>query len=201
MWLRRVPWCGTVEHTADTKVKPNPMARTAAHKKVVPGSWQGPRMDPTVLVRMGRMPHDPDRGHRIKELRNALGLTQEALADELGLSKNGHRSIQDWEAGQGISYPNLRKLVDYFNRAGMEAVDIAYIMRGVPATGEREEQYDKLAAEVQSIREDMDRLLDFLGVSEGEEIAEEGVGPMRLATEHAASSSAQSSSGRKRRAK
>jgi DNA (cytosine-5)-methyltransferase 1 len=45
-----------------------------------------------------------DIGHKIKEKRLKLGLTQKELSDALGMGKNGDRTLRRWENGE--SHPN-----------------------------------------------------------------------------------------------
>ena len=53
-----------------------------------------------------------DLGNRIKELRIAAGLTQEKLANDLGIAE---RSIQRYESGCRMDSYILKELANYFN--------------------------------------------------------------------------------------
>lgn len=46
-------------------------------------------------------------GARVKQVRDALGLTQEAFADRLGVSRG---AVGNWELGQGIKRENLASI-------------------------------------------------------------------------------------------
>lgn len=155
--------------------------------------WTSRNVGVTVLLAMEQ--HRKEAGQRLVALREAKGWNQEDLAHHANLSV---KTISRFENGRHDGRRDtVRKLAKALE------VEPSEIVGDPPpplAMGART-QLDDLARDLQSLRDDMDRLLDFLGVSEGEEIAEEGVGPMRLATEHAASSTARSSSARKRRAK
>lgn len=53
-----------------------------------------------------------DIGKKLRDARNAAGLTQESAAESLGVSR---QSVSNWETGQ--SYPDFQRLVllsDYF---------------------------------------------------------------------------------------
>ena len=54
------------------------------------------------------MEADLERGKRIKSLRTKRGWTLQQLADAVGVRH--FQSVQKWEAGQPLSYPNLLKL-------------------------------------------------------------------------------------------
>lgn len=64
---------------------------------------------------------DLERGLRIKELRASRHLTQEAMADLLGVTLRGY---QEWEAGGGIKWDNVKNL------AGQLGVEPDYLMNG-----------------------------------------------------------------------
>lgn len=64
---------------------------------------------------------DLERGLRVKGLREAAHLTQEAIADELGVTLRGY---QEWEAGGGIKWDNAKKLAKFHD------VDTEFLMNG-----------------------------------------------------------------------
>jgi transcriptional regulator with XRE-family HTH domain len=51
---------------------------------------------------------DAERGQRIRALREGKGLTQRALADQVGVSQE--RSVYNWEHGEPITYRNVLAL-------------------------------------------------------------------------------------------
>jgi transcriptional regulator with XRE-family HTH domain len=59
-----------------------------------------------------REARQPDRGARIRRLRLEGGKSQRYVADQLGVAP---RSIQNWEAGEPIAYPNLVALARLFD--------------------------------------------------------------------------------------
>jgi len=50
-------------------------------------------------------------GKRIAEMRERAGLTQDAAADKIGVTL---RAYQKWEAGGGITRPNLQRLAELY---------------------------------------------------------------------------------------
>ena len=75
--------------------------------------------------------YKPGMGRRIKEQRKKLGMTQEALAEQLGVSV---KHLSETERGlTGLSIENLIRLCDLFG------VSLDYLIRGENAdeTGER----------------------------------------------------------------
>ena len=56
------------------------------------------------------MKFDPDRGRRIKELREEVGLTQADLMTRIEV--RSEKTIQRWEKGQPIQANNLAALAD-----------------------------------------------------------------------------------------
>lgn len=66
---------------------------------------------------------DKDRGKRIKELREQMGLKQEELADMISM---GRTSVVNYEAGGGLKFPIAQKLADIFK------VSTDYIFNGEP---------------------------------------------------------------------
>lgn len=64
---------------------------------------------------------DAERGDRIRSLRENLHLTQEAMADRVGLTLRGY---QEWEAGGGIKWDNAKRL------AKVAGVEPDWIMSG-----------------------------------------------------------------------
>jgi transcriptional regulator with XRE-family HTH domain len=64
---------------------------------------------------------DAERGDRIRSLRENLHLTQEAMADRVGLTLRGY---QEWEAGGGIKWDNAKRL------AKVAGVEPDWIMGG-----------------------------------------------------------------------
>ena len=88
-----------------------------AQRNYAPGTWRGPRSAATLLAQMA----DLERGLRIKELRESRHLTQEAMADALGVTLRGY---QEWEAGGGIKWDNVKKLAKF------HTVDADYLMNG-----------------------------------------------------------------------
>ncbi len=61
---------------------------------------------------------------RFRDERKRLGLTQQELADKLGISK---RTITNWETGQ--TKPFLDRMV-------MEGMDVGYLISGIPSPPE-----------------------------------------------------------------
>ncbi len=61
---------------------------------------------------------------RFRKERKKLGLTQEELANKLGISK---RTISNWETGQ--TKPFLNEIVK-------EGIDIGYLITGIPTNPE-----------------------------------------------------------------
>lgn len=68
---------------------------------------------------------DPKRGERLKGLRERAGLTQQKLAEKLGVEKS---TVSRWEGGHVFPRDNIRKLCDIFD------VEPAYISFGVEAS-------------------------------------------------------------------
>lgn len=56
------------------------------------------------------------RGAALKRVREACYLTQDQLAEELGVSK---QSVSNWETGQHISYDRARAFVDVCHATGL----------------------------------------------------------------------------------
>ena len=73
-------------------------------------------------------------GNRIREERNRLGLSQEAMAELAGASK---RSQIDWE--KGVSTPNAA----YLEAVAKAGADVLYIVTGI---SQRQRQAQVLAA-------------------------------------------------------
>jgi transcriptional regulator with XRE-family HTH domain len=90
-----------------------------AQTKFATSTWRPPRRATTFLLQMAQA--DAERGERIKWLRERLHLTQEAMADKVGVTLRGY---QEWEAGGGIRWPNAQKLA----KAGNVQAD--WIMSG-----------------------------------------------------------------------
>ena len=93
------------------------MKSSITQKPCIPGTWRGPRKASTLLAQMA----DLERGQRIKELRESRHLTQEAMADKLGVTLRGY---QEWEAGGGIKWENVKKL------AKQHGVEADFLMNG-----------------------------------------------------------------------
>ena len=96
---------------------------------------------------------DPDLGHRLARARRARGLSQVALAHEVGV---GRRAVQAWEAGtSGISTEKLARLEEVLGVSRTE-------LSGVEPLPAREEE--ELAARLARLELKMDALLQALGV-------------------------------------
>lgn len=93
---------------------------TTAQRRYVPGSSRGPRRAATLLAQMA----DLERGERIKGLRMGRHMTQPAVAEHVGVTL---RAVQEWEAGGGLQWENLKRLSNLFG------VEPEYVMRGEQA--------------------------------------------------------------------
>lgn len=91
-----------------------------ANRNLVIGSSQRPRSLSTLLDQMA----DLQRGARIKELRHANHLKQPAVAERVPVTL---RAYQEWEAGGGIAWENVKALAKIFG------VDPDYILSGPKA--------------------------------------------------------------------
>ena len=95
---------------------------------------------------------DLERGLRIKELREARHLTQEAMADALGVTLRGY---QEWEAGGGIKWDNVKKL------AAFHSVEADYVMNG-PKTDTPDLMAPGDSQRLDQIDERIDRLAELI---------------------------------------
>lgn len=99
------------------------------------------------FVKMPRkpQPRNEARGRRVAELREALLLSQEKLAHEVGVAG---RTLQNWEAGGTISDPA--------RLATVLQTTVGYIMTGEdrPSTadGDAEEVVDRLSRQQEILR-------------------------------------------------
>ena len=62
--------------------------------------------------------------NEIKQIRQALGLTQKGLAERLGMGKHGGRTVRRWEAGDLTPHPHtmtaIRNLQNLNQTSSME---------------------------------------------------------------------------------
>lgn len=65
---------------------------------------------------------DTERGLRLQAFRERAGLSQEAVARELGVST---KTIWNWERGSGIHGDNLRALAEFYDRSVEELQGLA----------------------------------------------------------------------------
>ena len=76
-----------------------------------------------------------ERAARVRTLREKLNLSQDALADALGLSRGS--SVSDLERGTTTPTPQTLRLLDYIERFG-------YPMPETPTTGDSASDADEL---------------------------------------------------------
>lgn len=114
----------------------------------------GPRRVHTVAeLRMAL--EDKARGQRIAEFRKRKHLTQQAMAERLGIA---YRTYQTWEAGTMPEWDNLEKLSLFF---GVRPEDIiGDDARSVSV--QEQSQLDRLEAEVGAIRAELGEVLTRL---------------------------------------
>lgn len=99
---------------------------------------------------------DRARGERIKEAREALGLTQEELAPLVGVSKF---AISKWESGYVLQRSNLQSL------AGALKVSDEWLLRGGEertVDGDLEVRLDEAEAGISRVDSRLSRRLDEL---------------------------------------
>ena len=69
---------------------------------------------------------DTDYGQQIKDKRERLHMTQKELADAIGLSKNGDRTIRRWENGESKpTEPEFRQIMEFPENAPFKNPDEA----------------------------------------------------------------------------
>lgn len=82
-----------------------------------------------------------DIGGKIRHLRERSGLTQEQLAERLGVSR---QVVTKWENGSGVpKIENLKALADHFHVTVDELIGRTEVTEGNP-----EEQYEKVMDEL-----------------------------------------------------
>lgn len=119
--------------------------------------------------------NDPERGRRLRDTRERLGLTREQVRAAVGVSVE---SIRRWEKGGDIRWSNLVRLTGYYTRVAGEPIDPEWVQTGrVPAPATRRpsdptEALDLLAQRVerleQSVLTRLDEALDEVGSSLGD---------------------------------
>ena len=92
-------------------------------------------------------------GQRITEKRKALGLTQEALGNELGVSR---QTVYKWESDGGL--PEIEKLVALSRRFG---VTVGWLLgvEDAPETAPAPESPELTERQLQMVEEIVDRYL------------------------------------------
>jgi transcriptional regulator with XRE-family HTH domain len=144
----------------------------AATREFVPGSSRIPKRLDTLRAQMASEIADLERGERIRELREARRLTQQAVWERMcvegGSKPDGRpfislRMYQRYEEGRGISWEKLRVLAEVLD-AGED-----YILRG---EGERRQPRPArsvdadLAERLASIEDRLERVSDLPQISE-----------------------------------
>lgn len=115
------------------------------------GSSRFTRKASTLALLMAQQ--DRERGERIAELRKAAGYTSAGrLASALDVN---YRSVQNWEAGKGISEDNVKDLADLL---GVTRELILYgvhetpdLMASVNGSGDIHEQLDRMERKLDEI--------------------------------------------------
>lgn len=121
-----------------------------ARKRYVPGSSRGPRSNATLLLQMAQAAEkQAEVAARIRELREDARLPQPAIAEKVGVTL---RAYQSWEAGGGVSWPNLAKLAKVFQ------VSEEYLLYGPEGGKPPTTQMDR-------IERKLDTILEHLGLS------------------------------------
>lgn len=127
------------------------------------------------------VPEDPpsDVAQRLRDARRALGLTQQEVADRLGVSR---RAVSEWETGirqPHTSLPALSALYD---------VSASFLLYGVePSSVELRELREivvALALDVTSLREDVERLAERADVVRLAEQTAAAFADLRALIEH-----------------
>lgn len=132
---------------------------TIVKENFVPGTWRGPRSVDTLRAQMA----DLSRGQRIKDLRESRHLTQEAIAERLGVTLRGY---QAWEAGGGIKWDNVKRLATFHK------VNPDFVMNGPDETGEASAnatQLDRIEMKLDLLTAQIDA---FLSQSAAERVAQ-----------------------------
>lgn len=122
---------------------------TTAKKRFMAPTSQLSRRKTTFLLQMAQAA-DQERGQRLRELRG--GKPQPVVADAVGVTL---RAYQEWEAGGGIRWDNVKKLAECFG------VDDDYILNGP-----REDTPDLMGAlsdgDLSQLRDQLNRVEDKL---------------------------------------
>jgi transcriptional regulator with XRE-family HTH domain len=154
----------------------------AATREFVPGSSRIPKRLDTLRAQMASEIADLERGERIRELREARRLTQQAVWERMcvegGSKPDGRpfislRMYQRYEEGRGISWEKLRVLAEVLD-AGED-----YILRG---EGERRQPRparsvdNDLAERLASIEDRLERVSDLPQLAERLDRIEAAIG-------------------------
>jgi len=92
------------------------------------------------------------RGQRIAQMRKRRRLTQQAMAEKLGVS---YRAYQTWEAGKMPEWPNVEKLATFFR------VKPEYIIGDTTPGPDEAPQLDRLERRLVELDEKVTQLLEI----------------------------------------
>ena len=100
--------------------------------------------------------------NRLKELRKEKGLSQKALANELGVH---YRTLQNWENGESNIKPDKAKqLADFFG------VSVGYLLGYSDKVNAKAKLLDTIISEGYIMQSTLDKCISKLGETDQQEI-------------------------------